>query len=91
MWLKRSASTMKTRRRRMSRKLLSHWRPPYRRRYSLEMTQTMKRSLKLLNYPSQHLRRSSMSQHLLSLSFANFPWASFQKKMRKTMMTRLSL
>jgi hypothetical protein len=57
----------------MSRKLLSLLRRPCRRRYSLEMTQTMKRSLNLLNSLKQLLRRSSMSQHLLSRSFANFP------------------
>jgi hypothetical protein len=75
----------------MSRKLLSHLRRPYRRRYSLETTQTMRMSLKLLNCLKQLLLRSSMSKPFRSQSFANYPWASFQKKMRKMMRTLLSL
>ena len=75
----------------MNRKLLCHLRPQYRRRFSLAMTQTMKRSLNQLNSLKQHLRRSSMSQHLWCQSLASYPWASFQNKMKTTMRTRLSL
>ena len=61
------------RRRRMSRKQQSLFRRPCRRRYSLEMTQMMKRSLNLLNCLKQHLCRRSLSQHLRSQSLANYP------------------
>lgn len=55
------------------------------------MTQTMKRSLNLLNSLKQHLLTRSFSQQLLSQSFANYPRVFFQKKKRTTMRTLSSL